>query len=90
MNFKVALPSTDHPVEVLNYILKSVSQNNHHLRNKKPELTIEPVSYIDMYRRSLSIRVPQLHTKVKQWSDLPNIDELGSFSEDALKGLCHK
>ena len=57
--FIVASLSTGHPVQVLNDILKPVSQSDYYLRNKKLELAIEPVSYNKMYRQSLSIGAPK-------------------------------
>ena len=88
--FIVASPSTGHPVQVLNDILKLVSQSDYYLRNKKLELAIEPVSYNKMYRLSLSMGVPRLYNKLKHWSVLPENDDLGNFSEDALKVLCQR
>ena len=88
--FIVASLSTGHPVQVLNDILKPVSQSDYYLRNKKHELAIEPVSFNKMYRQSLSIRVPRLYNKLKHWCVLPENDDLGNLSEDALKVLCHR
>ena len=51
--FIVASLSTGHPVQVLNDILKPVSQSVYVLRNKKLELAIETVSFNKMYQQSL-------------------------------------
>ena len=88
--FIVAALSTGHPVPELNDILKPVSQSDYDLRSKKLELAIEPVSYNKMYRQSLSVRVPRLYNKLKHWCVLPDNNELGNLSKDALRALCHR